>query len=378
MISFIHTSDWHLGKPFGQFEEDLRGRLREARHSIIGRLASVAQDRDTRLVVVAGDVWDSREPSAAVLRQSLDAMAGHESTQWALLSGNHDLSRDGGMWERLASSADRPDNVHLLLSEQPLEVIEGVFLLPAPCRVRDPGRDLTAWMDGRETPAGAIRIGVAHGSIQDFSSERPHSSVINPNRVETARLDYLALGDWHGTVKVGDRCWYSGTPEPDRFRKNESGNCLLVRIGAAGAKPSVETIESRQFAWADSDIDLVPGLSPEELLPGCLPAGTDPRDTLLKLRLAGRATLEERACWERALNDLGPSLAFLDRDLSGLETLYEAEDLDRIDQAGALRAAAETLHSEASDPDLSEPGRAAARDALNRLYSWCTEEEPAA
>ena len=36
MYKFIHTSDWHLGKPFGQFEDDLRGRLREARHSITG------------------------------------------------------------------------------------------------------------------------------------------------------------------------------------------------------------------------------------------------------------------------------------------------------------------------------------------------------
>lgn len=378
MHSFIHTSDWHLGKPFGQFEEDLRGRLREARHSIMGRLASLAQDRDTRLIVVAGDVWDSREPSAKVLRQALNAMAEHESVQWALLPGNHDLARDGGMWERLASDPGRPDNVHLLLSEQPVEVMEGVFLLPAPCRVKDPGRDLTAWMDGGETPTGAIRIGVAHGSIQDFSSQRPHSSVINPNRVETAKLDYLALGDWHGAVRVGDRCWYSGTPEPDRFRKNESGNCLLVRIESAGAKPSIETIKSRQFAWADYDIKLLLGLSPQEHLPGCLLTGTGLRDTLLKLRLNGRATPEERANWKRALDDLSQSLAFLDRDLSGLETLYEAEDLDRIDQAGALRAAAKALRSEASDSDLSEAQRAIARAALNRLYSWCTQGESAA
>ena len=377
MFSFIHTSDWHLGKPFGQFEEDLRGRLREARHSIIERMASLAHDRNARLVLVAGDVWDSREPSAAVLRQALNAMASHEPLQWALLPGNHDLAREGGMWERLASGADRPGNVHLLLSEQPFEVEDGVFLLPAPCRVKDPGRDLTAWMDGEETPKGAIRIGVAHGSIQDFSSERPHSSMINPNRVETGNLDYLALGDWHGTVKVGDRCWYSGTPEPDRFRKNQSGNCLLVQIEAAGEKPFVESIKTRQFAWADSDIEILPGLSPGEQLPGCLPAGTEPRDTLLKLRLTGRAMLEERAHWARELDDLSPSLAFLDRDFSSVEILYEAEDLGRIDQAGALRAAAEALQGEASDPDLTEAQRAVARDALNRLYSWCTEGESA-
>ena len=375
MFSFIHTSDWHVGKPFGQFENDLRGRLREARHSIIKRVAMLAHDRQARLVLVAGDVWDSLEPSSAVLRQSLDAMGSQEGLKWALLPGNHDLMRDGGMWERLAADADRPGNVHLLLSEEPLEIEPGVFLLPAPCQRKDPGRDLTAWMDRAETPQGGIRIGVAHGSIRDFSSERPHSSVLDPKRVDHATLDYLALGDWHGTVEVSDRCWYSGTPEPDRFRKNDSGNCLCVQIAGPGEKPSVQPVATKQFSWAHADLKLLPGLSPEENLPGCLPEGYDARNTLLNLRLVGRATLAERAAWKQALDDLEPSLAVLDRDLSAVDILYEAEDLDRIDRAGALRAAAEVLCKEAADSALSEAQRTVARDSLNRLYSWCAKGE---
>ena len=375
MISFIHTSDWHLGKPFGQFDDDLRGRLREARHSITGRIASQAHAKKARLIIVAGDVWDSLEPSSAVLRQSLDAMGAHPGLQWALLPGNHDLLRDGGMWERIASDANRPANIHLLLDEQPLEIERGVFLLPAPCRTKNPGRDLTEWMDKAETPEAAIRIGVAHGSIREFSSERPHSSVIDPNRVEHAKLDYLALGDWHGTVPVRDRCWYSGTPEPDRFRKNKSGNCLLVHIKGPGEKPSIEQLGTQQFAWAHGDIEVLPGMSPDEHLPGCMPDGFEPRDTLLNMRLTGRATLADRSHWEQALTDLQPSLARLDYDLSGMEILYEAEDLDRIDRAGALRSAAEALREEATDPTRSDADRRVARDALNRLYSWCAERE---
>lgn len=34
---FIHSSDLHLGKRFGQFEGDLSARLQEARHDAIGR-----------------------------------------------------------------------------------------------------------------------------------------------------------------------------------------------------------------------------------------------------------------------------------------------------------------------------------------------------
>ncbi len=36
MFRFIHSSDLHLGKRFGNFAGDLPGRLREARHDVIG------------------------------------------------------------------------------------------------------------------------------------------------------------------------------------------------------------------------------------------------------------------------------------------------------------------------------------------------------
>jgi len=43
VIRFLHTADLHLGKPFGRFPEDLRGRLREARRLVVGRLAAAAR-----------------------------------------------------------------------------------------------------------------------------------------------------------------------------------------------------------------------------------------------------------------------------------------------------------------------------------------------
>ena len=46
MFRFIHSSDLHIGKRFGNFPEDLRGRLREARHGVIARLAMLAASPD--------------------------------------------------------------------------------------------------------------------------------------------------------------------------------------------------------------------------------------------------------------------------------------------------------------------------------------------
>ncbi len=87
-------------------------------------------------------------------------------------------------------------------------------------------------MDGVASPAGTLRIGLAHGSVQGFGSAGEANVPIDPARVKSAGLSYLALGDWHGTTRISDRAWYSGTPEPDGFRDNDPGNALVVRSTA--------------------------------------------------------------------------------------------------------------------------------------------------
>lgn len=44
MIRFLHASDFHLGKSFGGFPEEVRHRLRQARQEAIGALAKAACD----------------------------------------------------------------------------------------------------------------------------------------------------------------------------------------------------------------------------------------------------------------------------------------------------------------------------------------------
>jgi hypothetical protein len=43
------------------------------------------------------------------------------------------------------------------------------------------------------------------------------------------------LGDWHGFLTVGDRTAYSGTPEVDRFGRDEPGGCIVVEARSGEA-----------------------------------------------------------------------------------------------------------------------------------------------
>ncbi|MDT8344914.1 MAG: metallophosphoesterase, partial [Thermohalobaculum sp.] len=340
MLRFLHTSDLHLGKRFGQMPEDLRGRLTEARHGALARLAAAARAAEAEAVLVAGDIFDTGTPAPATLRQALAQMAADPALSWVLLPGNHDSLAADELWAEAARRC--PPNVTLALSPEPLAILPGAVILPAPATTRRPGRDLTAWMDAAPTPAGALRIGLAHGAVQSFGEDGA-ADVIAPDRATRAGLDYLALGDWHGQVRIDARTWYSGTPEPDRFKHQAPGRALLVALAGPGAAPQVTPVETGAFAWETRRLDLLPGEDAAARLGAALPAPAARRQTLLRLELQGRARLAGRTALAAAIAEAAPDFPLFEVRDSALAIEPEAADLDAIDRAGALRHAAETL-----------------------------------
>jgi hypothetical protein len=371
---FIHSADLHLGRRFGAFPEEVRGRLVEARHQAIARLAAAARAHQAEHVLVAGDIFDSETPTDPVWRQALNAMAADPGLSWWLIPGNHDSLAAESLWERFRAQA--PPHVHLLTEPRPVEIAEGVFLLPAPLPRRYPGRDLTAWMPGAETDPRGFRIGLAHGAVHDFSEDGSRAEGIVPkDRAETARLDYLALGDWHGAVQAGPRAWYAGSPERDGFRHDGRGACLAVTLPAPGAPPEVQTVPTGLFHWSEESLPLLPGEDTGAALRALLPSDRNAwRDHLMRVRATGRATLAGRAALAAAAAAEAPAFGYFELDDTGLETEVDAADLDAIDRAGALRLAADRLNERASNETEAAEARRVAAAALNRLYGYLRGE----
>ncbi|GEC17598.1 metallophosphoesterase family protein [Nitrobacter winogradskyi] len=368
MFRFIHSSDLHLGKRFGNFFGDLPSRLREARHAVIARLAQHGREQGAATILLAGDVFDTETPASDVRRQALTEMAHHAPIRWVILPGNHDSLQATQLWTTLREEA--PDNVILAVEPRPIELAADVVLLPAPCTTRRPGRDLTEWMDSEATPEGTIRLGLAHGAIQSFSEEAVASDVIAPDRDQRAGLAYLALGDWHGAMNVGPRTRYSGTPEPDRFKHDHPGEASLVSIAGPSALPEVTPLTTAGFNWRTLNLHVLDGDDPASALEALLPEARLRRQTLARIMATGRSRLPTRTALTRAIASTTPDFAFLELDEADLVTECEVEDLDRIDRAGALREAANTLLAEAGDESRSATERETARAALARLYSY--------
>jgi DNA repair exonuclease SbcCD nuclease subunit len=361
VIRFIHTADWQLGKPFGRAPAEARVVLQDARLDAVDAIARLAVEQRVDHVLVAGDVFDSCEPGDRVVRQALSRMS-QSGCRWWLLPGNHDYARAEGLWARLTREA--PQNVTPLVTSEPSQLTDEAHLLPAPLLYRRTEDDPTAVFERMETPVGVHRIGLAHGPIQTFSSSGG-SNVIDVERARKSGLDYLALGDWHGFTKIGDRTAYSGTPEPDDFGREATGQVLLVEINGPGALPTITPFPIGRFGWRTETW----ALQGRDALDRELAALRDQSDLarlVLRLTVSGAVSLAERVqVIEKLQSELALEVRWLDLNTENLFARPTEDDLAGIDAHGVLRVAAERLQVLSSD-DGPDGRRAAA--ALERLF----------
>ena len=371
LIKFIHSSDLHLGKPFGRFPEDVRVRLRLARAAVLQRLAALAKTHDASHIFLAGDTFDQMTPAPSVVRQALNSMGAAEHVTWILMPGNHDHANATELWRQIAQ--DAPANVVLALDPEPIDLNAETVLLPAPPTERHPGRDLTDWFDDAET-SQKIRIGLAHGSVTDFnSSEEGGSSVIAPDRARRAQLNYLGLGDWHGQLQIGPETWYSGAPEADGFKHDHTPSALLVEITEPNAPAKVTSLPTGTIQWRRAVLDLMGVEDCSAALARVLPPLPERQLTLYDLIVTGVAGPVDRVTLEKETAKVAPDFLWHRADFGQLGMDHDTSDLDMIDRQGAMRAAAETLAVEAADENLPPEQRKTAQAALSLLFSLALE-----
>jgi len=372
MTRFLHTADWQIGRQFATFDPEHAPILAEARIAAVERLAALATEHRVDAVLVAGDVFDAQTVSDRTVRRLFNALAGYAGP-WLMIPGNHDAALAESVWTRAERLGAVPANAHLLLAPE-LRLFEGqgFAVLPAPLTQRHTYNDLTAWFDAAETPAGLLRIGLGHGSVQGILAEGIDSAnPLAPDRAASARLDYLALGDWHGCKRIDARTWYAGTPEPDRFKANDAGQALLVEIAAPGAEPQVTPLAVGQFHWhllathlhVASDVDALL----EEL------AGLGAQD-VVDLRVQGRIDLAGRQRLQAAVGSAEARSRHLQADLSALQLVPTDEDIAGLQADGYLGEVITELREAQAGTDAQSR---VAQDALALLATALVQRAPA-
>lgn len=323
-MKLLHTADWHLGAGMSS-ARDRAAEARAARVRAAERVAELAREHEVELVLVAGDFFDNHDVDDGVVQRALEVLERMAPTPVLLIPGNHDMHAPGGVWER--ASWRPPEHVRLLLEREAVEVA-GALVYPCPITQKRSRRDPTAWIPRRAAEeAEVVRIGLAHGGLEvgGWESNFP----IAPDRAETAELDYLALGDWHGHRVDGPRTAYPGAVEPTKFGETEAGQVLLVEIEGAGAVPVLTPLPTGILTWRALDAEIRDETDVEAL--AARVAALGPAEELLlrlEARLAGAVE-----------PGTASALAALLEELEGSCFLFEAE----VDEAALLGGGAPDL-----------------------------------
>ena len=90
MIRILHTADWHIG-------QTLRGFSREHEHrKVFRRLEEIIVERNVDALIIAGDVFDSQNPSGEAQQLFYDTLVrlsrARPRMTTVIVSGNHDAA----------------------------------------------------------------------------------------------------------------------------------------------------------------------------------------------------------------------------------------------------------------------------------------------
>lgn len=185
MAKVLHAADFHLDSAFRALPEDQARLRRQESRELPGRLVDWANDHGARLMLLAGDLFDSDQlysQTAQMLAQALSRFRGTV----VIAPGNHD-------WLSAASPYRQPiwpDNVHIFLGRG----IERLALPELQCTVygaaftapEEPESGLRGF---HAQPDGSARIMVLHG---DMGSRESRYRPLTPEEIAATGLDYLA------------------------------------------------------------------------------------------------------------------------------------------------------------------------------------------
>lgn len=385
MTCFIHTADWQLGKPFANIDDQhKRSLVQQARIDVLKRISHLVKEHRASFVLVAGDLFDTNSPDKSTVAAACSAI-GQMEVPVIVIPGNHDHAGAGSIWEQeffqREQSALAP-NLHIILDSKALELDDAV-IYPCPLQRRSEVIDPTAWLRESEVlQAGAAnkpRIVMAHGSTQAFTSVDDDdetmgmtSNRINIDRLPIGEIDYIALGDWHGTKQVGTKAWYSGTPEIDHFPKgedNQPGQTLLVKT-QRGENPIVEVVSTGRLNWQETAFDFSNDDSIDQFSRQMSELfGQRTNEDLLKLTLTGSLGIEATSQLEALLESFEARLLRLKlkNNTAIAPSEIELDQLTRSTFDPLISSVAQQLVDLDNQPDGESA--AIASLALRMLYS---------
>jgi exonuclease SbcD len=256
-MRFLHTADWHLGRPFHGES------LLDAQAAAVDHVAAVAREQAVDAVLVSGDLYDRALPPVEAVRLADDALGRlSEICPVVVISGNHDSATRLGFGSGLLARAGVHVRTDPAAIGRPV-MLGGACVYAIPylepdvtraalgCGERGHAAVLGAAMaavraDLAARPAGTRSVVMAHAFVTGAvpcASERDLAvgGAASVSGSVFAGVDYVALGHLHGPQRMGDGARYAGSPVAFSFSEARHRKSVAV-VDLAGPEPEVELV----------------------------------------------------------------------------------------------------------------------------------------
>ncbi|PZS00933.1 MAG: hypothetical protein DLM70_12840, partial [Chloroflexi bacterium] len=243
-VRVLHVADMHLGRSFTYLGDVAAVRRRDLAGTF-ARICAIAVERQVAAVLIAGDLFDSFNPSRAMV-ELVQTQLGHlqaEGIKAFIVPGDHDTS----WYERSVFRTTAFPGAHIFIhpvfdDPQQFEadgvtcVVHGIAHNPMACP--DPLQTL-------RPVDGALNLAILHATVDAVEGVEEDSYLpVSRQDLSQPGLHYIALGHAHaravyehaGNVVAA----YPGGPES--LRPEETGERYVAIVEFSGESPVIEWI----------------------------------------------------------------------------------------------------------------------------------------
>jgi DNA repair exonuclease SbcCD nuclease subunit len=222
-VKIIHTADLHLGSKLTANLNKEKANVRKAEIlSNFSRLLSVAEEMGVSVIIIAGDLFDTKRITKHVASEVLSSLETHPLIKVIYVVGNHEDSALKEVVDELPSNFICIDDTQWQYVNIDDVTIAGANL------VESNGQILlnTLILDKNNK-----NIVVLHGETSNHKSDIPVAKINIPT-LKNKNIDYLALGHYHSFEidRIDERgiYAYSGCLEGRGFDETDEKGFVLI------------------------------------------------------------------------------------------------------------------------------------------------------
>jgi len=228
-MKIIHCADAHLDSRMESKLDKAKASIR--RDEILTTFCSIADYADENgvsAVLIAGDLFDTRNARVGTVNRVKAAFASHPEVVFYYLRGNHDE-------DAYFSEGDLPENLKIFtkvgIDTYTLKTKEGKNVVITGIVPGEDGFD-KAYTE-LNLDYDSMNIVMMHGSADKYQG-KDKSESIDLSRLRNRNIDYLALGHYHsytcGELPSRGKYCYSGCPEGRGFDECGEHGFVLIDI----------------------------------------------------------------------------------------------------------------------------------------------------